>query len=515
MSLSSKNAQHQHFKPYPNCTENDKINLELEQVIEAGRQIKLAILGNFVIGFLTIFIMWQGVPKNILAGWIALLIISILLRVSILLNYKKVTYETLQQWKGHFISASLFSSAIWGIAAILIEMYSDDSYHGVEAFILGGMASGAIVTNTPIRYNYPAFMVPMLTLLSLYYFSVNDTPHLVMGVMVIIFMMILWTAAVNFRKLQFEKHVLLKNTTDTLNELQESEQRLKDITTSMGEGVFVVNKAGNLTFINPEGERMLGWTFHELTEDDEDIYSKIYKERESISDKSLIKISVEEDTILHSDQEVFKRKDGEIFPVSITAAPIHSKDESKEGVVVVFQDITLQKELENKLEKMALYDALTGLYNRGSFTKALQDELKRADRYRKPISLLLIDIDFFKKVNDIYGHLAGDAVLKSVASMIKSSIRNSDYAARYGGEEFVVILPETNTEDSIILAERIRVAIEEKEFKISMDVTIHLTVSIGIGSTLLKQISPEQLIETADKALYKAKANGRNQVQYL
>ena len=139
----------------------------------------------------------------------------------------------------------------------------------------------------------------------------------------------------------------------------------------MGEGVFVVNKLGNLTFINPEGERMLGWTFHELTEDNEDIYSRIHK-KENIQEKSLIKKSAEDDTILHSDKEEFKRKDGETFPVSMTAAPIHSKDESKEGVVVVFQDITLQKELESKLEKMALYDALTGLYNRGSFHQTLQ-----------------------------------------------------------------------------------------------------------------------------------------------
>ena len=198
----------------------------------------------------------------------------------------------------------------------------------------------------------------------------------------------------------------------------------------------------------------------------------------------------------------------------MTAAPIHSKDESKEGVVVVFQDITLQKELESKLEKLALYDALTGLYNRGSFDEALQDELIRASRYGKYTSLLLIDIDFFKNVNDTYGHQAGDNVLKSIANTISSLKRCSDYAARYGGEEFAIILPETTSEDAMTMAERIRAAVAGKEFKISKKVTIHLTISIGIGSSM-KQISPELLIETADRALYKAKENGRNQIQYL
>ncbi len=513
MSLSSKRSQHQNIEQYLNYSENDRINLEFEQFLEAGRQIRLAIFGNLFIGFLTIFIMWQGLPKTILTGWITLLIISILIRVVIFLNYQKVRQDTLKRWKIYFITASLFSSIIWGIGAIFIQIYSDANYHGIEAFILGGMASGAIVINTPIRLNYPAFMIPMLSLLTLYYLYLNDTPHLLMAAMVVAFMLILWSASVNFRNLQFEKHTMLQVTTDALNELQESEQRLKDITTSMGEGVFVINKTGALTFINPEGERMLGWTFNELTEGDEDIYSKIHKE-ENIPEKSLIQRSAKDDKILHSDKEEFKRKDGKSFPVSITAAPIHSKDKSKEGVVVVFQDITVQKELESKLEKLALHDALTGLYNRGSFNEALNDELFRAHYYDRNISLLIIDIDFFKKVNDTYGHQAGDKILKSIANIILSSIRKSDYAARYGGEEFVIILPDANTEKAIGLAENIRVSVEQKKFKISKNEAITLTISIGVGSSSI-EISPKLLIETADKALYKAKENGRNQVQYL
>lgn len=179
------------------------------------------------------------------------------------------------------------------------------------------------------------------------------------------------------------------------------------------------------------------------------------------------------------------------------------------------QDVTENFELKMKLEKLALHDALTGLCNRLNFDERLQDEMNRTLRYGTHVSLLMLDIDFFKKVNDTYGHQAGDEVIKSIADTISNSIRKSDYASRYGGEEFTVILPETDQTKAIELAERIRLAIEQKDFRISESVTIHLTISIGVGSSSERIISPELLIQTADGALYNAKENGRNQVRYI
>lgn len=179
------------------------------------------------------------------------------------------------------------------------------------------------------------------------------------------------------------------------------------------------------------------------------------------------------------------------------------------------QDITENFELKMKLEKLAHHDALTGLCNRLNFDERLQNEMNRAFRYKRTVSLLMLDIDLFKKVNDTYGHQAGDAVLKSIADIISNSIRQSDYAARYGGEEFSVILPETEQTEAIELAERIRVAVEHKEFEISQSEAIYLTISIGVGSSSQRIASPELLIQVADGALYNAKKNGRNQVRYV
>jgi two-component system cell cycle response regulator len=178
--------------------------------------------------------------------------------------------------------------------------------------------------------------------------------------------------------------------------------------------------------------------------------------------------------------------------------------------------VDLQTELmesNKRLELLSITDGLTKLYNH----RYLQDELARAFeesmRYQRPLSLAIIDIDFFKKVNDTYGHAAGDDVLKSAARLFDDSIRSTDLAARYGGEEFAVMMPETELHDAISFAEKIRQLIESTPMKTQAG-EVSVTVSIGLSSVPRSRIhSPKELIVAADKALYRAKRGGRNQVQ--
>ena len=276
----------------------------------------------------------------------------------------------------------------------------------------------------------------------------------------------------------------------------------------MGEGVFVVNGKGGLLFMNKEAEKLLGWSFEEIK--GKNIHNIIHTHVDSEKNQCLVMRSYLDNISEHSDDEIFQRKNGEIFPVSITASPIQTL-EHHGGAVVVFKDITHRKELEKKLKALALKDALTGLYNRGSFDTKLKDEFNRSKRYGRELSLLMLDIDFFKKVNDTYGHQAGDEALKAIADIISSTVRLTDYSARYGGEEFLVILPETGREKAVEVAERIRLYIEEKEINVLEDKTIHLTVSIGV-STSSNCNSEEKLLKDVDSALYKAKEGGRNKV---
>jgi two-component system cell cycle response regulator len=162
---------------------------------------------------------------------------------------------------------------------------------------------------------------------------------------------------------------------------------------------------------------------------------------------------------------------------------------------------------------LALTDPLTGLYNRRYLGAHLDGMMTRADDNGKGPALLLFDIDRFKQVNDTYGHLAGDEVLCEIASRTLHDVRSFDLVARYGGEEFLVVMPETNLQVALVVAERLRLSIAERPFAVSGAATpIPVTVSVGVATTLTENDSPIELLRRADEALYAAKNNGRNRV---
>lgn len=162
--------------------------------------------------------------------------------------------------------------------------------------------------------------------------------------------------------------------------------------------------------------------------------------------------------------------------------------------------------------KLATTDGLTNLYNHRFFQEQMLINIENSKRYENPFSLILIDIDFFKKFNDTYGHQAGDAVLKQVAEQIKKSVRSTDIVCRYGGEEMSVILTNTGKEEAIITAQKICDAIASKPFKLSNTLERNVTISLGVSTFPQNGQTPTELIEYADKGLYVAKDNGRNQV---
>jgi diguanylate cyclase (GGDEF)-like protein len=168
------------------------------------------------------------------------------------------------------------------------------------------------------------------------------------------------------------------------------------------------------------------------------------------------------------------------------------------------------------LEKESITDSLTGLYNRRYLDPRLEDELARAKRYALPLSILLVDIDHFKIVNDTYGHQAGDLVLSYLGKLVLNAIRASDIAARYGGEEFLVIAPNTPILPAGALAERLRQHIESHELVLSSESSkrqsIHITVSIGVAFSNPRIDDSKSFIQEADEALYRAKREGRNRV---
>lgn len=167
--------------------------------------------------------------------------------------------------------------------------------------------------------------------------------------------------------------------------------------------------------------------------------------------------------------------------------------------------------LKNKeLETMAMIDALTGLNNRFTLDETMARELHKAERYQRPLSLALLDVDHFKQVNDNHGHHIGDQVLKKLAGLLRENVRESDVPGRWGGEEFLIICPETDREGVRVLADNLRKRIETQPFP----VVGRITASLGV-TTYAEADTAESLLQRADKGLYQAKAQGRNRVEAI
>jgi diguanylate cyclase (GGDEF)-like protein len=176
----------------------------------------------------------------------------------------------------------------------------------------------------------------------------------------------------------------------------------------------------------------------------------------------------------------------------------------------------MKKELDNKIElthQLAITDSLTGLYNRRFFMEKLREEIKRNERFAHPLSLILIDVDDFKVYNDTQGHLKGDDLLRNLAGIFKNHVRSVDFVCRIGGEEFMVILPETNFDAAVKIAEGLRTAVEFFPFADGeTQPGRKLTVSLGVASSLKGEKDMLKLIKAVDDALYHAKRTGKNKI---
>ncbi|MBW2562504.1 MAG: diguanylate cyclase [Deltaproteobacteria bacterium] len=171
-------------------------------------------------------------------------------------------------------------------------------------------------------------------------------------------------------------------------------------------------------------------------------------------------------------------------------------------------------QLFEKTVKASRFDNLTGLYNRQSFDETLEREINRAKRHEQELSILFLDLDDFKEINDSFGHQTGDEVLKQVAKIVLNEKRSEDLAARYGGEEIVVILPETGKVDSLVLGERIRQKVEEMRIDLNGH-TVRLTISGGLASFPENATDAKSLLKCADNALYRTKGSGKNGISFF
>jgi diguanylate cyclase len=200
----------------------------------------------------------------------------------------------------------------------------------------------------------------------------------------------------------------------------------------------------------------------------------------------------------------------EFMQQSCTMGPLRDEDGHINYLYIAVQDVTEVAAYQQRLTEMNERDALTGVYNRRFLENQVQEEIERWRRYHRPFSVIFLDLDHFKRLNDNHGHHCGDLVLKAVAQAVAGRIRRTDYFARYGGEEFCCLLPETELAAALHLAESLRALIATQEVRCE-GASVRITASLGVASAAGAD-DPASLLRRADQELYRAKTEGRNRV---
>lgn len=290
--------------------------------------------------------------------------------------------------------------------------------------------------------------------------------------------------------------------------LVESEQKFQSVFEQAAVGIARVSPRGLFVEVNQKLCDILGYskkvlmqkTFQEITHPDD-----------LEKDLEFVHKMLRNELVTYSMEKRYFDKNGSVIWINLTASLVRDSAGEPKYFIAIIDDIGKRKKIEERLEIQATHDSLTGLCNRQLLDIEMGKELARAVRYDRPLSVLMIDIDHFKRVNDTYGHQAGDQVLKELAKSMELSSRDTDIVGRYGGEEFLLVLPELDHQQALIFAERIRKMAKSLNVVFNAQ-NIHVSVSVGVATYPEHGAEVEKLITASDNAMYKAKANGRDQV---
>lgn len=293
--------------------------------------------------------------------------------------------------------------------------------------------------------------------------------------------------------------------------VEHANRRFSELFENLPIACFTFDAEGVLHEWNQSAEQLYGYTKAEVLF--RSMFEKVFRGDSGVRMGELMRMVLSGSVLCGLESEDHD-SEGHRRYVLRSAYPLRGPSGEVVGGLVSVVDVTERveyeqqlKEMNEKLQSLAITDGLTGLKNHRAFQDFLEQEFQRAVRYGSPLSLILMDVDKFKQYNDTFGHQAGDEVLKRVAEILLSNARQTDFVARYGGEEFVVVLPNTDSDDALCVAERFRSAIEQAEWSLRP-----ITGSFGVATLTDAVQNRQELIEQADQALYQAKHGGRNRV---
>jgi diguanylate cyclase (GGDEF)-like protein/PAS domain S-box-containing protein len=293
--------------------------------------------------------------------------------------------------------------------------------------------------------------------------------------------------------------------------LSESEERLRLALGAANQAWFDINVQTGAISVSPEYAKILGYEPDEFTSNLQVWETGIHPEDRPLVMATYRKCLADGEPLVMEYRR--QKKDGEwLWIRSIGKFTAWTPKHQPLRMSGIHTDITAQKAVELELVHQAHTDHLTGFNNRGHFMQQAELELRRVVRYGGTLSIFMMDVDHFKKINDTHGHKVGDLVLQKLAEICRDTLRMVDIIGRVGGEEFAILLPETTEQEAIRVAERLRQAIANAKIPLGHGLPLSITVSIGITSLMSKDDNIDVLLSFADKALYEAKNAGRNRI---
>lgn len=294
--------------------------------------------------------------------------------------------------------------------------------------------------------------------------------------------------------------------------LHASEQRFQSIFETAAVGISQIDLKGRFQLINDTFCHIIGYSREEILTHKLTFQDITYPDDLAL-DLQLLEQLVQEIITDYQLEKRYIRKDGEIVWVKLSVAPLRDLNHQQIGFISAVQDITQLKSLQHELELQAHIDYLTSIPNRRHFLELAEYERARTQRYSNDLAIFMIDIDHFKKINDDYGHKAGDIVLQKTVQVMQSTLREVDVLGRMGGEEFALLLPQTNKQRAMEVASRLLTQVAENRVVLTDDKVVNITLSIGVA-VFKRQNDIDTLLQQADFGLYQAKSSGRNTVVF-
>lgn len=284
---------------------------------------------------------------------------------------------------------------------------------------------------------------------------------------------------------------------------------------NLEDGVVVIDRQHSIVVYNDGARRIFGYTEEEALGQNLSLLlpDRFHLQHGLMVEEFAAGKVVTKHMVQRARQIYGKRKDGNEFVASVQIMKLGSKGGEGPGnyYAALVRDISENKKTEEELLRLAATDPLTGAFNRREFTAIADREALRSSRYHHPLSIVMFDLDHFKRLNDTYGHAAGDKALQRFTTLCCNALRNVDIFGRWGGEEFVALLPETDVEGAAIISERLRKIIADNVLAYN-EHKINFTVSIGIAQYKDGEVSVDAPLSRADSAVYDAKKAGRNRI---